>query len=59
MAYGQCGNGICKFCFITVVLLQVVQARMIGMNEEGIPMIHLYRANNGQTVMINRELVDR
>jgi len=40
-------------------LLQVVQARMIGMNEEGVPMIHLYRANNGQTVMINRELVDR
>lgn len=38
---------------------QVVQARMIGMNEEGVPMVHLYRANNGQTVMINRELVDR
>jgi hypothetical protein len=32
---------------------------MIGMNEEGVPMVHLYRANNGQTVMINRELVDR
>lgn len=42
-----------------LVFNQVVQARMIGMNEEGVPMIHLYRANNGQTVMINRELVDR
>lgn len=38
---------------------QVVQARMIGMNEDGIPMVHLYRALGGQTVMVNRELVDR
>jgi len=38
---------------------QVVQARMIGFNEEGVPMVHLYRACNGQTVMVNRELVDR
>ena len=32
---------------------------MIGLNEDGIPMIHLYRSCNGQTVMVNRELVDR
>jgi len=38
---------------------QVVQARMIGTNEQGVPMIHLYRASNGQTTMVNRELVDR
>jgi len=38
---------------------QVVQARMIGTNEQGVPMVHLYRHTNGQTVMINRELVDR
>lgn len=38
---------------------QMVQARMIGLNDEGIPMVHLYRAHNGQTVMVNRELVDR
>jgi len=38
---------------------QTVQARMIGLNEDGIPMIHLYRSCNGQTVMVNRELVDR
>jgi len=38
---------------------QGVQARMIGLNEDGIPMVHLYRASNGQTVMVNRELVDR
>lgn len=38
---------------------QVVQARMIGLNEEGVPMVHLYRSVNGQTVMVNRELVDR
>merc|ERR1712059_7530 len=36
-----------------------VQARMIGTNEQGVPMVHLYRANNGQTTMVNRELVDR
>jgi len=38
---------------------QTVQARMIGFSEEGVPMIHLYRASNGQTVLVNRELVDR
>ena len=38
---------------------QVVQARMIGTNEQGVPMIHLYRNSNGQTTMVNRELVDR
>lgn len=38
---------------------QIVQARMIGFSEEGVPMIHLYRASNGQTVLVNRELVDR
>jgi len=38
---------------------QVVQARMIGFNEDEIPMVHLYRSFNGQTVMVNRELVDR
>jgi len=38
---------------------QVVQARMIGTNEQGVPMVHLYRATKGQTTMVNRELVDR
>jgi len=38
---------------------QIVQARMIGFSEDGVPMIHLYRASNGQTVLVNRELVDR
>lgn len=38
---------------------QVVQARMIGTNEQGVPMIHLYRHTSGQTVMVNKELVDR
>ena len=38
---------------------QIVQARMIGTNEAGVPMIHLYRATNGQTTMVNKELVDR
>jgi len=38
---------------------QAVQARMIGLNEDGVPMIHLYRACAGQTVMVNKELVDR
>jgi len=32
---------------------------MIGTNEQGIPMIHLYRAVSGQTTMVNQELVDR
>jgi hypothetical protein len=39
--------------------VQVVQARMIGTNEQGVPMVHLYRAVAGQTTMVNRELVDR
>jgi len=43
----------------SLVAGQAVQARMIGLNEDGIPMVHLYRASNGQTVMVNRELVDR
>jgi hypothetical protein len=38
---------------------RVIQARMIGTNEVGVPMVHLYRPNNGQTTMVNRELVDR
>ena len=33
--------------------------RMIGTNEQGVPMVHLYRAVNGATTMVNRELVDR
>ena len=32
---------------------------MIGTNEQGVPMVHLYRAVAGQTTMVNRELVDR
>ena len=32
---------------------------MIGTNESGVPMIHLYRASNDQTTMVNKELVDR
>ena len=34
--------------------VQVVQARMIGTNEQGVPMVHLYRAVAGQTTMVNR-----
>ena len=34
--------------------MQVVQARMIGTNEQGVPMVHLYRAVAGQTTMVNR-----
>ena len=33
--------------------------RMIGTNQQGVPMVHLYRAVNGATTMVNRELVDR
>ena len=47
-------------CKLTLPLcVKMVQARMIGLNEDGVPMIHLYRSVNGQTVMVNRELVDR
>lgn len=38
---------------------QVIQARMLGVDEDNIPMVHIYRNCNGQTVMVNRELVDR
>lgn len=38
---------------------QVVQARMIGTNEQECPWSTCTRAVNGATTMVNRELVDR
>ena len=32
---------------------------MLGVDEDNLPMVHIYRNSNGQTVMVNRELVDR
>lgn len=52
-------ENISAFVLEELIAQQVVQARMIGTNEQGVPMIHLYRAVNGQTTMVNRELVDR
>lgn len=52
-------ENISAFVLEELISQQVVQARMIGTNEQGVPMIHLYRATNGQTTMVNRELVDR
>jgi len=52
-------QNISAFVLEELISQQVVQARMIGTNEQGVPMIHLYRAVNGQTTMVNRELVDR
>ena len=52
-------ENISAFVLEELISQQVVQARMIGTNEQGVPMIHLYRAVNGQTTMVNRELVDR
>jgi len=52
-------ENVSAFALEELVSQQVVQARMIGTNEQGVPMIHLYRAANGQTTMVNRELVDR
>jgi len=52
-------ENISAFVLEELVSAQVVQARMIGTNEQGVPMIHLYRSSNGQTTMVNRELVDR
>jgi len=52
-------ENVSAFVLEELISQQVVQARMIGTNEQGVPMIHLYRASNGQTTMVNRELVDR
>ena len=52
-------ENISAFVLEELISQQIVQARMIGTNEQGVPMIHLYRAANGQTTMVNRELVDR
>ena len=52
-------QNISAFVLEELVTSQVVQARMIGTNEQGVPMIHLYRNSNGQTTMVNKELVDR
>jgi len=52
-------ENLSAFVLEELVGARVVQARMIGTNEQGVPMVHLYRANNGQTTMVNRELVDR
>jgi len=52
-------ENVSAFVLEELIAQQVVQARMIGTNEQGVPMIHLYRAVNGQTTMVNRELVDR
>jgi len=52
-------ENVSAFVLEELVSGQVVQARMIGTNEQGVPMVHLYRAVAGQTTMVNRELVDR
>merc|ERR1719427_541265 len=52
-------DNVSAFVLEELVAHQIVQARMIGTNEQGVPMIHLYRATNGQTTMVNKELVDR
>jgi len=52
-------QNVSAFVLEELVSGQVVQARMIGTNEQGVPMVHLYRAVNGATTMVNRELVDR
>jgi len=52
-------ENVSAFVLEELIAHQIVQARMIGTNESGVPMIHLYRASNGQTTMVNKELVDR
>jgi len=52
-------ENVSAFVLEELIANQIVQARMIGTNEAGVPMIHLYRAMNGQTTMVNKELVDR
>lgn len=52
-------ENVSAFVLEELIAKQIVQARMIGTNETGVPMIHLYRAVAGQTTMVNRELVDR
>jgi len=52
-------QNVSAFVLEELIARQIVQARMIGTNETGVPMIHLYRAVAGQTTMVNRELVDR
>merc|ERR1712088_319529 len=52
-------ENVSAFVLEELIANQIVQARMIGTNESGVPMIHLYRASNGQTTMVNKELVDR
>jgi hypothetical protein len=52
-------ENVSAFVLEELIASQIVQARMIGTNEAGVPMIHLYRAVAGQTTMVNRELVDR
>jgi len=52
-------ENLSAFALEELISAQVVQARMIGTNDQGVPMIHLYRAVAGQTTMVNRELVDR
>jgi len=52
-------ENVSAFVLEELIANQIVQARMIGTNESGVPMIHLYRATNGQTTMVNKELVDR
>jgi A-kinase anchor protein 1 len=52
-------ENVSAFVLEELIAHQIVQARMIGTNESGVPMIHLYRAAGGQTTMVNRELVDR
>jgi len=52
-------ENVSAFVLEELIARQIVQARMIGTNESGVPMIHLYRAVAGQTTMVNKELVDR
>jgi len=52
-------QNVSAFVLEELIARQIVQARMIGTNEAGVPMIHLYRRVAGQTTMVNKELVDR
>eukprot|EP00088_Acartia_fossae_P070891 TRINITY_DN959_c0_g1_i1.p1 TRINITY_DN959_c0_g1~~TRINITY_DN959_c0_g1_i1.p1 ORF type:complete len:639 (+),score=120.25 TRINITY_DN959_c0_g1_i1:100-2016(+) len=53
------GDTVCTDLLQELVDGQVIQARMLGVDEDNLPMVHIYRNSNGQTVMVNRELVDR
>lgn len=53
------GDTIASTILEELVNGQAIQARMLGVDQDNLPMVHVYRNYNGQTVMVNRELVDR